>query len=123
MGSRTVPSSIKFSFPWQPRQDIETQPQNTVVKAFFFQQNRTRVYDDEMLMACRNHGKKRQYVDGHLWLEIFVFFFSSFVLFVCCPMAAHASMQLDNVRIWVDAGQVEAARASLKQLQAQRGIT
>ena len=36
-------------------------------------------------------------------------------------MAARASVQLDNVRVWVETGQVEAARASLRQLQAQKG--
>ena len=47
--------------------------------------------------------------------------FCSFVFFVCRPMAARASVQLDNVRVWVEAGQAEAARASLRQVQAQKG--
>ena len=47
--------------------------------------------------------------------------FFSFVSFVCRPMAARASVQLDNVRVWVEARKVEAARASLRQLKAQKG--
>ncbi|CAE7533533.1 PLGG1 [Symbiodinium sp. CCMP2592] len=38
-------------------------------------------------------------------------------------MADRASVQLHIVRVWLDAGQVAAAQASLRQLQSQKGIT